>query len=306
MAIVFSITPLAPATPPQLSAPALWITTAEGLRTLPSGQCSSAGFACLSGVTSNFSYVAEPSPSGNSTQKSAPSLAQASRFRQRPRGGHGCSVGVGCKVEWMLVDGPGGDSEPVPWHSGQLPSLRPLPAEGQPAGEGTEKFRTILGVGSGTQLLLQTSPSRQYTVPRSVYTNPSKLITLRRSQLSRSDPRPSAQWGALPPGRKVWTPSRQAHAPGQGDHPGWGGLAHTAHSRYSADFDQLIIAKVSCDQPYPNSGSAQTSPSRGVLASEAPGPPAAAGEPGDALPAVWTQETDKTGCLSYPVVALIC
>ena len=99
------------------------------------------------------------------------------------------------------------------------------------------------------------------------HTNLSKHIML-GSQLSRKDPHSPQHVGVLshqegrcgiPPDKP--TPQNRGILIQAGR-----GLAHTAHSRCSADFDQLITAKVSYDQPYPNSGSAQTSPSRGVLA----------------------------------------
>ena len=291
MAIVFSITPLAPATPPAALSSSSLDHHRRGAALLSLWASVHLQASLPLGSDPNFLPMClSPSLRLATAPRKAPLPGLGFTLDRDPRGGHAGGAGAGGTVRsgcWQLVQV--GALSQRPQHSGQLPGLRPLPAEGQPAGEGTEWFKSHPQRWKW-HLAPFCKPLPEQAVDRTTlclhrhHTNLSKHIML-GSQLSRKDPHSPQHVGVLshqegrcgiPPDKP--TPQNRSILIQAGR-----GLAHTAHSRCSADFGQLITAKVSCDQPYPNSGSAQTSQAEGSLPRGPWTPPAAAGQsPGDA------------------------
>ena len=137
MAIVFSITPLAPATPPAALSSSSLDYHRRGAALLSQMQAS-----LPLGSDPNFLPMClSPSLRLATAPRKAPLPGPGFTLDRDPRGGHAGGAGAGGTVRsgcWQLVQV--GALSQCPWPSGQLPGLRPLPAEGQPAGEGTEWF----------------------------------------------------------------------------------------------------------------------------------------------------------------------
>ena len=142
MAIVFSITPLAPATPPAALSSSSLDYHRRGAALLSHRASVHLQASLPLGSDPNFLPMClSPSLRLATAPRKAPLPGPGFTLDRDPRGGHAGGAGAGGTVRsgcWQLVQV--GALSQCPWPSGQLPGLRPLPAEGQPAGEGTEWF----------------------------------------------------------------------------------------------------------------------------------------------------------------------
>ena len=274
MAIVFSITPLAPATPPA----ALSSSSVDYY-------CRGAALLCHRAsdhLQASLPLRSDPNflPMWLSSSlrwqqhpEKHPSLAQASRWTETPEEVMPAVWGVGaqCRMDacrWI--------------RSGLRASAPGTQVRSPVSGLSQQKGNQLVRVQSS----LEPSPELEVALDSVCKPLPEQAVDRTRSVYTGTTPTSvnSSHWEEASFPRRThvalstwgWSPTRKEGVGFCPDKPtpqnrgiltqAGRGLAHTAHSRYSADFDQLITAKVSCDQPYPNSGSAQMSPSRGVLA----------------------------------------
>lgn len=218
--------------------------------------------------------------------------------------------GWGCSVEWMLCRWSRvGTLSQCPWHSGQLPVSGLSQQKGKPAARAQRSLEPSPRAGAGTRSALgKPLPSRQCHCTTPIYTNLSKLITLRRSQLSRKTRRGLSTW--VPPTRKEGVGFRP-DKPTPQDRGILTQAGEAWHTQHTVGTQPILtnssLPRFHVTNPTLTLAAHRHPQAEGSLAQRPlDSLPPQLESPGDALAAVGTQETDKTGCLPHPVVALIC